>query len=87
MSHPFGALTVIFSARCQLTFSREQKKMKQEILIWKHFNQQVMDDLERAKSACSRRDIIKGVLGLEKKDWRDKGIIRLFFGLINKTVF
>ena len=52
--------------------------MKQEILIWKHFNQQVMDDLERAKSACSRRDIIKGVLGLEKKDWRDKGIIRLF---------
>ena len=52
--------------------------MKQEILIWKHFNQQVMDDLERAKSACSRRDIIKEALGLEKKDWRDKGIFSLF---------
>ena len=78
MSHPFGALTVpLLSARCQLN-TVENKKMKQEILIWKHFNQQVMDDLERAKSACSRRDIIKGALGLEKKDWRDKGIFSLF---------
>ena len=78
MSHSFGALTVIFRRVASSLSVENKKKMKQEILIWKHFNQQVMDDLERAKSACSRRDIIKGVLGLEKKDWRDKGIIRLF---------
>ena len=50
--------------------------MKQEILeilVWKHFNQEAMADLEQAKSPRARREVIKTVLGLEKKEWRNKG--------------
>ena len=52
--------------------------MKQEvleILVWKHFNQGAMADLDQAKSPRARREVIKTVLGLEKKDWRNKGIL------------
>ena len=52
--------------------------MKQEvleILVWKHFNQEAMADLDQAKSPRARREVIKTVLGLEKKDWRNKGTL------------
>ena len=47
--------------------------MKQEILVWKHFDQGAIADLARAQSTRARRDIIDGVLGLGKKEWHNKG--------------
>ena len=46
--------------------------MKQEILVWKHFNQEAMADLAEAKSARSRREVIRAVLALDARDWRNK---------------
>ena len=47
--------------------------MKQEPLVWKHFDQLVLHDLENAKNAKQKRQIIKCALGLEKRDWNNKG--------------
>jgi len=46
--------------------------MKQEPLVWKHFDQLVLHDLENAKNAKQKRQIIKLALGLEKRDWNNK---------------
>jgi len=46
--------------------------MKQEPLVWKHFDQLVLHDLENAKNAKQKRQIIKCALGLEKRDWNNK---------------
>ena len=47
--------------------------MKQEPLVWKHFDQLVLHDLDNAKNAKQKRQIIKCALGLEKRDWNNKG--------------
>ena len=48
-------------------------RMKQEPLVWKHFDQLVLHDLDNAKNAKQKRQIIKSALGLEKRDWNNKG--------------
>lgn len=48
-------------------------RMKQEPLVWKHFDQLVLHDLDNAKNAKQKRQIIKCALGLEKRDWYNKG--------------
>ena len=48
-------------------------RMKQEPLVWKHFDQLVLHDLDNAKNAKQKRQIIKCALGLEKRDWNNKG--------------
>ena len=48
-------------------------RMKQEPLVWKHFDQLVLHDLENAKNAKQKRQIIKCALSLEKRDWNNKG--------------
>ena len=50
--------------------------MKQEPLVWKHFDQLVLHDLENAKNAKQKRQIIKCALGLEKRDWNNKGTLK-----------
>ena len=51
-------------------------RMKQEPLVWKHFDQLVLHDLENAKNAKQKRQIIKCALGLEKRDWNNKGTLK-----------
>jgi len=48
-------------------------RMKQEPLVWKHFDQLVLHDLDNAKNAKQKRQIINCALGLEKRDWNNKG--------------
>ena len=54
--------------------------MKQEPLVWKHFDQLVLHDLENAKNAKQKRQIIKCALGLEKRDWNNKGYFQIWIG-------
>ena len=45
--------------------------MKQEILIWKIFDQRVCHDLKQAQNVKEKRAIFSEALGLQKRDWKN----------------
>jgi len=46
--------------------------MKQEILVWKVFNQKALDELAKARTVRVKREIIKDTLALDKYEWNHK---------------